>query len=67
MNRCSNCQKSLYEECGLDPFDDWLKVMHYLEIELMQGDMTEQAYDTLTNSMMTIRPERRIPNEVMRE
>ena len=56
-NKCSRCQKDLCKELGLDPFHDWLMVMHYLEIELTQGEITNATYETLTNAMMTIRPD----------
>lgn len=55
--KCSQCSKSLNEEVGLSPFHDWLKVMHYLEVELTQGEITNATYEVLANAMMCVRPE----------
>ena len=59
MDKCSRCQKSLNEEVGLDPFHDWLKVMHYLEILNTEGDISDATWDTLTNAMMSVRPDKK--------
>ena len=34
----------------------WLKVMHYLEVELTQGDITNATYDTLSNALLDLKP-----------
>jgi len=51
--KCSSCQKDL----GIyDPRSAWLKLLHYLEIELMQGDITEETYGILMDALQEIEP-----------
>ena len=59
MDKCSHCRKALCEELGLDPLDDWLKIMNYFEIELTQSEITNATWETLTNAMLSFRPDRK--------
>ena len=58
---CSKCHQDVMEILGIGvEWDDWLKVMHYLELEVNQGDITNETYESLTNAMLSLKPDVRI-------
>lgn len=51
--KCSSCQKDL----GVyDSRSAWLKLLHYLEIELMQGEITEATFGILFDALQSLEP-----------
>ena len=38
-------------------FNSWLKIMHYIEIENTQGDITDFTYNTLSDALLDIKPD----------
>ena len=55
--RCSSCQKDL----GIyDAHSAWLKLFHYLEIELMEEQITEATFGILVDALEAVRPQKEI-------
>lgn len=38
-------------------FNDWLKLMNYFEHELTEEEITNATYETMTDALMSLRPE----------
>ena len=38
-------------------FSSWLKLMHYIEIENTQGDITDHTYNALSDALMDLKPD----------
>ncbi len=56
MLRCDTCSKELEISIGDVAYNDWLKVMHYLEHELLEGEITENTHNSLVSAMMSVKP-----------
>jgi len=62
--RCEKCQKEISKIIG-DNWEcaEWLKLMNYFEHELTEGEITNATYESMTNALMTFKPE----GEVIKE
>jgi hypothetical protein len=52
--KCQECNQEIKSQVS---YNEWLKVMHYIEIELLQGDITQQTYEALESAMLYLKPE----------
>ena len=55
--RCSKCQKAMEEVLWDGARGDWLKLMHYFEHELAEGEITNETYEVMTDALCRFRPE----------
>ncbi len=54
--KCSECAKKLDLSFDGDlSWNSWLKLSNYFEIELTQGDITQQTYETMIDALMYIK------------
>ena len=53
MLRCSECKKYIIKTIA---YTDWLKVLHYFEVEYLQGDITQETYEAMTDALLTVKP-----------
>ena len=53
--RCSECHKEIKGTVDICAYQRWLKVMNYIEMEYLQGEITVQAYEELTNCLMSFK------------
>lgn len=55
--RCENCQKEINNLIGNGDWNAWLKLMDYFEHELTEGEITNATYESMTDALMSFRPE----------
>jgi hypothetical protein len=54
---CRKCGEELDAEINANLiYFAWLKLMNYVEHELLEGEITQDSFDDLTNSLMLIKP-----------
>lgn len=54
--RCSKCQEQLAQIIPDLTSTDWLKLMHYFEHELVEGEITQATWDSMTDALSSLRP-----------
>ena len=57
MLRCYTCGEEVRISIGKPTYSDWLKIMHYFEHELSEGEITEATFESMVDALMTFRPE----------
>ena len=50
--RCSQCGEPIIKGTVLI---HWLKLMHYFEHELLEGEITNDTYEAMTEALMTFK------------
>ena len=51
--RCYECNKSVI--CK-DEHNEWLRIFHFIEMLLHQGEITENMFNVLVDSLMYLKP-----------
>ncbi len=55
--RCDRCQNHLEKIMPNIKNNDWLKLYHYFEHELNEGEITNETWATMTDSLVSLKPE----------
>jgi len=42
-------------------YQHWLKLMHYFELELSEGEITEATYEIMVDALMSFKPDKELP------
>ena len=53
--KCSECHKKMPDVVDMLAYQYWIKVMNYIEMEYLQGDITLEAHDELTNCLYSLK------------
>jgi len=62
--KCDQCQKEISNLIGKNwAMTEWMKLMNYFEHELTEGEITNATYESLTNSLMSLRPDDQPPGK----
>ena len=52
---CPECQEEVRDTVDMCAYQRWLKVMNYIEMEYLQGDITLPAYEELADCLMSFK------------
>ncbi len=53
MVRCTDCKKEIIKDTE---YMDWLAIVHYIEFEYMNDEITITLYESLMDRLQTIKP-----------
>ena len=56
MLRCETCHKDINLKFPDIKYNDWLKLMHYFEHEVLEGEITELTFNEMTDALMSVKP-----------
>ena len=54
--KCEDCWGEVGSNFPDVVYNEWLKLMHYFELEYTEGEVTEETYETMMNSLMALKP-----------